>query len=316
MIVGEIKLISGTSNRPLAEEISKILKVPLTPVTIKKFSDGETYIKIEESVRGHDVYIIQSTCHPANDNVMELMILIDALRRASAWRISVVIPFFGYARQDRKALPREAIAAKLIANMLTAAGASRILVFNIHSDQIQGFFDIPLDYVSALPLIADYFKTKDLKNALAIAPDEGSIKPNKQLAQRLGIPLVMIYKERSKTQLDTFEDMKVLGDVKGKDCFMWDDEINTGGTIVRAINLLKEQGARNIYVSCTHPILAGPAVERLNNAPIKELVVTNTIPLKDKKLKNVKVISIARTVADLMQIINAGKPMGKYLQEK
>jgi len=314
--IGNLRLISGTSNQALADAISRKLNVSLTPVKISKFIDGESYARILEKVRGEDVFIIQPTCYPVNDHLMELLILTDAVRRASAGRINLVIPFFGYARQDRKNLEREAITAKLVANLITVAGANRVIIVDIHSDQIEGFFDIPVDHIRALSRIAKYFKKLDLRDFVVVAPDEGSVKVNNKLSQILGVPLVVISKQRDKTKVDSFEHIMLLGDVKGKNVIIIDDEINTGGTIVRAAELLKKHGAKEVYVSCTHAILAGPAIERLEKAPIKEVVVTDTIPLpEEKRIGKIKVLSLAPILAKTIKAIHEDTSLGKVLEE-
>ncbi len=312
---GQIRLISGSANRPLAEEVAKILGIKLTPVRITKFADGETYVRILESIRGQDVYIIQPTGNPVNENLMELLLMIDALRRASAGSICAVMPFFGYARQDRKATSREPISAKLVANLISVAGANRVIACDLHAPQVQGFFDIPLDHLEGLPLISNYFKKKKIRDAVVVSPDIGGIKMNRKLAERLKVPLVLISKRRSLTKPDTVEEMEILGDVKGKNIIMTDDEINTAGTMVRAVELLKEAGARDIYVSATHAVLAGEAVQRLSSAPVKEVVVTNTLSVpEEKSFPKLRVVSIAKVVAETIRIINQGRPMGVYLE--
>jgi ribose-phosphate pyrophosphokinase len=302
-----IRLIAGSASEGLADEISANLGVPLTKRTIRKFPDNETYFRVEENVRGKDVFIIQSTSEPANENLMELLIMIDALKRTSAGRITAVIPYFGYCRQDRKASSREPITAKLVANLLTIAGADRILTLDLHADQIQGFFDIPLDDLTAWGVIMEHFRKMDLSNFIVVAPDEGAAKSSAKFAEKLGIPIVLMSKRRSLTQCDTIERTYLLGDVNGKDVIMIDDQIMTGGTLIGSINVLKLNGAKDIYPACTHPILVHPSEERFNNAPIKELVVTNTIPLKGKSIKNMKVLSIAPLLSEAIRRIHTGE---------
>jgi len=314
MYKGRLKLLTGNANPELAKKIAKILGVHLTPVKTRKFADGEIYVKILESVRGQDVFVIQPTCHPVNDNLIELLIMIDALKRSSPARINIVMPFYGYARQDRKSTSREAITAKLVADLLQAAGAQRIIAADLHADQIQGFFNIPLDHMVALPIIADYFKQKKIKDLVVVSPDEGGIKLNKRLALRLNVPLTVITKERSGKTHDTIEDMTILGEVKGRNVIILDDEINTGGTIVRASELLKKGGARDVYIACTHGILCGKAIQKLKAAPVKEVVITDTVPLpKEKRISKIKVISMAPVIAETIKIINSGEPMGVFL---
>ncbi len=309
-----IKLIAGSSNQPLAQEIADHLKIPLTKVKLSSFLDGETYVKIEENMRGADAFIIQSTCSPVNENLMQLLIMIDALRRASADRITAVIPYFGYARQDRKATSREPITAKLVANLLVAAGANRIVTVDLHADQIQGFFDIPLDHLTALPIIAEYIKSKDITNLVVVAPDEGRVKESYELAKKLHLPLVIIMKQRSKEKLDSFEMVKILGDVKGKDIIMIDDQIQTGGTLYNATKILKENSADKIYLACTHPILAGPAIERMQDRDIEELVVTDTIPIKNH-LKKIKVLSLSPLLAEAIKRIHNAESVSSLFEQ-
>jgi len=309
-----IKLIAGSSNPILAEEIAQHLHVSLTKVKLSSFSDGETYVKIEENMRGADAFIIQSTCFPVNENLMQLLIMIDALRRASADRITAVIPYFGYARQDRKATSREPITAKLVANLLVAAGANRIVTVDLHADQIQGFFDIPLDHLTALPIIAEYIKNKEKNNLVVVAPDEGRVKESYELAKKLHLPLVIIMKQRSKEKLDSFEMIKILGEVKGKDIIMIDDQIQTGGTLYNATKILKENFANKIYLACTHPVLAGPAIERMQDSDIEELVVTDTIPIKNH-LKKIKVLSLSQLLAEAIKRIHNAESVSSLFEQ-
>lgn len=309
-----IRLIAGSSSEELASEISKILGIPLTKRTIKRFPDNELYIKIEEIIRGKDVFIIQSTSEPANENLMELLIMIDAIKRTSAGRITAVIPYYGYCRQDRKSSSREPITAKLVANLLTIAGADRVITIDLHADQIQGFFDIPLDDLTAWGVIMDYFRNKDLSNFVVVAPDEGSAKNSAKFAEKLGIPVVLMSKRRSATKNDTIEKAYLLGDVDGKDIILIDDQIMTGGTLFGAINILKLNGARDIYPSCTHPLLVGPAIDRFNSLPIRELIVTNTIPTKEKMIKNMKILSVAPLLAEAIRITHTGESISPLFE--
>ncbi|HLC37112.1 MAG TPA: ribose-phosphate pyrophosphokinase [archaeon] len=296
-------LISGTSNRPLALKISKILKVELTPVEISHFKDGEIYIRIEESVRGKDVFIIQSTSKPVNDNLMELAIIIDAARRASAKRVTAVIPYYGYARQDRKAKPREPITAKLVANLIVAAGADRVICFDLHANQIQGFFDIPMDHLKAGGVFTKYFNEKKMKDFVVVSPDIGAAKKSEKFASYLKAPLVIIHKKR--TQRNEVESAFILGEVKGKICVVIDDMIDTAGTMTAAAKTLKENGAKDVYMLATHGIFSGPAIERLSDTAIKEVIITDTINQEDKKLpKKFKIISISEQLANVIEKIN------------
>jgi ribose-phosphate pyrophosphokinase len=283
-------LLAGTANRPLAEEIAQFLEWPLGEVTIKKFADGELFVRIDENVRGRDLFIIQSTT-PPGDNIMELLLLIDAAHRASAARINAVIPYFGYARQDRKDQPRVAIGAKLMANMVATAGADRVLSVDFHQHQIQGFFDIPVDHLYAAPVFTRYFREKHLNNLVVISPDVGSAKMARGFAKRLDATMGIIDKRRPAANVS--EVMNVIGEVEGKDCLLSDDMIDTAGTMAEAARALKERGANDIYACATHALLSGPAVERLSNAPFKEIVVTNTVPVpEEKRFPQLTVLSV------------------------
>jgi ribose-phosphate pyrophosphokinase len=283
-------LLAGTANRPLAEEIAQFLEWPLGEVTIKKFADGELFVRIDENVRGRDLFIIQSTT-PPGDNIMELLLLIDAAHRASAARINAVIPYFGYARQDRKDQPRVAIGAKLMANMVATAGADRVLSVDFHQHQIQGFFDIPVDHLYAAPVFTRYFREKHLNNLVVISPDVGSAKMARGFAKRLDATMGIIDKRRPAANVS--EVMNVIGEVEGKDCLLSDDMIDTAGTMAEAARALKERGANDIYACATHALLSGPAVERLSNAPFKEIVVTNTVPVpQEKRFPQLTVLSV------------------------
>ncbi len=292
-------VLAGNSNLQLANEIAKYLGTGLTPVEKKKFANGENYVKINESVRGHDVFIIQSICEPVNDNLMELLLMIDAAKRASAKSISVVIPHYGYARQDRKAEPREPISAKLVANMIEQAGADRVLTVDIHSRQQQGFFDIPLDDLWAAPVFQDYFESKNLSNLVIVSPDSGGVARARHLGKLLDAPIAVIDKRRSKH--NESEVMHVLGDVEGKDAIIMDDMIDTGGTISTAAKAISEKGADKVYICATHGILSGPAVERLRNCPAEEVVLTNTIPINTNG--KIKVASVAPLLGEAIHNI-------------
>ncbi len=291
-----LKVFSGNANTALAKEIARYLKVKLGNAEVKKFSDGETYVSLEESVRGSDVFLIQPTCHPANDNLMELLIMIDACKRAAAKRVTAVIPFFGYAKQDRKAKDREPITAKLVANLLAAAGTDGVLIMDLHADQEQGFFDIRVDFLYASQIIIDYIKKKRLKELVIVAPDVGASKTARAYAKRLHCDLAIIDKRRPKPNVA--EVLHLIGEVKGKNAIIVDDEINTAGTIVNAAEALGKEGALDVYAVATHPVFAGKAIERLSKAPIKEIIVTNTIPLgKEKKIKKITQLSVAKLLA-------------------
>ena len=285
-----LKVFTCNANPKLSEEISSYLGIELGKSHVQNFSDGETNITIDESVRGCDVFIVQSTCAPVNDNLMELLIMIDAMRRASARRITAVIPYYGYARQDRKSRGREPITAKLVANLIVKAGADRVLTMDLHAQQIQGFFDIPVDHLMGVPILADYYKGLNIEDLVVVSPDMGGVTRARSLATRLGVPLAIIDKRRPMPNVS--EIMNIIGDINGKNVIMIDDIIDTAGTITNGAAALIERGAKSVYVSCTHPILSGPAYERLQNAPIKEIVTTNTIPTT-KPMDKLTVLSVA-----------------------
>lgn len=304
----DIKLFSGRSNSPLAQEIAQYLGTSLEPITIKNFSDGEIYVQIQDSVRGDDVFIIQPVCDPVNENLMELLILLDAFKRASAKSITAVIPYYGYARQDRKASGREAITAKLVADLLTQAGATRILAMDLHTGQIQGFFNILVDHIYATPVIVDYVKHIDTSSAelVCVSPDMGGVKRTRALAKQVGAPIAIIDKRRDKH--NSAIACNIIGDVKDKICVMFDDIIDTAGTICEASRLLKEKGAKEVYVLAVHPVFSGPALKRLEEAPIKEVVVTNTIPLKDTLIpEKIKQVSVAPLLGEAISRIHDDK---------
>jgi ribose-phosphate pyrophosphokinase len=291
----QILLLSGTANRPLAEEVAQHLGQPLCKVTIKRFADGEIFVKIDENVRGRDVYIIQPTNPPA-DNLMELLLLMDAAKRASAARVTPVIPYFGYARQDRKDQPRVAISARLVANMVTMAGATRVLGMDFHQHQMQGFFDLPVDHLYAAPAMVNHFRQKRLKDPVVVAPDVGSAKMARGFAKRLNATLAIIDKRRPSANIA--EVVNVVGEVKDRDCVIPDDMIDTAGTMSEAVHALKRLGANDVYCCATHALLSGPAVERLSASPVKEVVVTNTIAIPpERHFKQLTVLSIAGLLA-------------------
>lgn len=274
----KIKIFALNSNKPLAEKIAAAVGVPLGKTSVDRFSDGEIRINIEESIRGDEIFIIQSTSAPVNDNLMELLIMIDALRRASAATINVVIPYYGYARQDRKARSREPITAKLVADMVEKAGADRAIMLDLHAAQIQGFFDIPVDHLMGAPLLADYFLTQGLdKDAVVVSPDHGGVTRARKLAEFLKAPIAIIDKRRPRANVA--EIMNIIGSVDGKRCILIDDMIDTAGTITLAAQALMDAGAIEVYASATHPVLSGPAIERIEKSPIKQLVVTDSIQL-------------------------------------
>lgn len=288
----QLKIFSGNASVALAEEIAQYLGVSLGAAKVTRFSDGEIQVKINESVRGADVFIIQSTSHPVNENLMELLVMVDAVRRASARRITAVIPYYGYARQDRKTRARDPITAKLVANLLVASGARRVVTMDLHAGQIQGFFDIPVDHLPGVPILAEYFFQQKLDNVVVVSPDLGGVTRARDLAERIGAPIAIIDKRRPEPNVA--EVMNIIGTVKGKKVIMIDDIIDTAGTINQGSRAMKEWGAEEIYVCCTHPVLSGPAIKRLEEAPVKEVLVTNTITLpKEKMMDKLKVLSVA-----------------------
>ena len=301
----DIKIFAGNSNRQLAEEIAKKVGLPLGASVVSKFSDGEIAISINEVVRGSDVFIIQSTCSPVNDNMMELLIMIDALKRASAGRITAVMPYFGYARQDRKAKARDPISAKLVANLITTAGADRILTMDLHAPQLQGFFDIPVDHLLGAPILAQYFIKKfnnKVDDVVVVSPDVGSVARSRKFAEKLDVLMAIIDKRRPKANV--CEIMNIIGDVKGKRAILVDDIIDTGGTVANAASALSDIGATEVYACCTHGVLSGPAIDRIRTSPVKEMVTLNTIPLpKEKKISKIITLSVAEVFAEAIDRI-------------
>ena len=297
-----MKIVSCNSNQPLAEGISAYLNQPLTKAVVRRFSDMEVFVEIQENVRGEDAFIVQSTSYPANDHLMELLVTIDALKRGSARRITAVIPYFGYARQDRKSGPRTPISAKLVANLITVAGADRVLTIDLHAAQIQGFFDIPTDNLFAVPVfIENILQNYNPKDLCIIAPDVGGVLRARAIAKRLNTDLAIIDKRREAPGQS--EVMNIIGEVEGKVCIVPDDIIDTAGTLCNAADALKEKGAKAVKAYITHPVLSGPAIERLNNSSIDELVVTNSIPLNKEaqKCSKIRVISLASTIAECIK---------------
>lgn len=287
-----LKIFTGNANPELAEEIAQYLGVSVGDAKCTRFSDGEIQVKINESVRGADVFIMQPTCSPVNEHLMELLIMIDAVRRASAKRITAVLPYYGYARQDRKTRARDPITAKLVANILNASGARRVLCMDLHAGQIQGFFDIPVDHLPGVPILAEYIMQVGLENIVVVSPDLGGVTRARDLAERIGATIAVIDKRRPEPNVA--EVSSIIGSIRGKNVVMLDDIIDTAGTITKGAEALKQWGANDIYVCCTHPILSGPALKRLEEAPIKEVVVTNTIPVpKEKMIDKIKILSVA-----------------------
>ena len=293
-----LKVFALNSNKPLAEEIAKVIGVELGKCSVTRFSDGEIQINIEESIRGCDVFVIQSTSSPVNENIMELLIMIDALKRASAKTINIVVPYYGYARQDRKARAREPITAKLVANLLETAGATRMITLDLHAPQIQGFFDIPTDQLMGVPILSEYFKNKQLDGDLVVvSPDHGGVTRARKMAERLKTPIAIIDKRRPRPNVS--EVMNIVGNIEGKVAILIDDIIDTAGTITLAANALMENGASEVYACCTHPVLSGPAIERIQNSKIKELVITNTINLpEEKRIDKIVELSVAPLIGE------------------
>lgn len=300
---GQIKLFSGNAHRKLAEAICKELNVPCGNCEVGKFSDGEIFVNIAETVRGCDVFIIQPTSSPVNDNLMEALILIDALKRASAGRINAVIPYYGYARQDRKTKAREPITAKLVANLLTEAGADRVISMDLHAGQIQGYFDIPVDHLSGISILADYFKDMIDEDTVVVSPDIGGVVRVRNFASILDLPIAIIEKRRPKANVS--EVMNVIGDIKDKNVILVDDIVDTAGTITKAAEVLKNIGAKHVYACATHAVLSGPAIERIDNSVIEKFIVTDTIPLSDeKKIDKIEVVSVAPIFAEAIRRIH------------
>ncbi|ASN03741.1 ribose-phosphate diphosphokinase [Virgibacillus necropolis] len=292
-----LKVFTLNSNRKLAEEIANHIGTTLGECTVAAFSDGEIQINIEESIRGCDVYVVQSTSSPVNQHIMELLIMIDACKRASARSINIVMPYYGYARQDRKARSREPITAKLLANLLETAGADRVITLDLHAPQIQGFFDMPIDHLQGVPILSDYFEKKNFEDIIVVSPDHGGVTRARKMADRLKAPIGIIDKRRPRPNVA--EVMNIVGNIEGKTAILIDDIIDTAGTITLAANALIENGATEVYACCTHPVLSGPAIERIENSKIKELVITNSIPLEtDKYIDKITQLSVAPLIGE------------------
>ena len=301
---GQALVFSGRANIQLSEDICKYLNIDLGRTVIKDFSDDEIYVRLEENVRGGDVFVIQSTCSPGNTNLMELLIMIDALKRASAKRVTAVIPYYGYARQDRKCEPRVPITSKLVADLLVTAGTDRVLTVDLHAGQIQGFFNIPVDHLFAMKVLAPYLQSLDLKNMVVISPDAGGVERARAFAKRLGVSLAIIDKRRE--SMNEAKAMNIIGDVAGKVTFIVDDMIDTAGTLVEGAVALMEAGAKEVHACCTHAVLSGPALDRISNAAIKSIVATNTIPLRDgmEGHPKIKILSVAPLLGEAILRIN------------
>ena len=298
----KIKIFSGNSNPELAQKIASQLGVELGDAVVTRFSDGEISVNINESVRGVDAFIIQSTCSPVNRHLMEMLIMIDAFKRASAGRITAVIPYYGYARQDRKAKTRDPITAKLVANLLTAAGADRILTMDLHANQIQGYFDIPVDHLLGGRILMEHFEKMNIEDLVVVSPDHGSVARARTFAQYLDSPIAIVDKRRPKDNVS--EVMNIIGDVRDKNLIILDDMIDTAGTLCNAAEALKKFGAKNIYACCTHPVLSGPAIERIQNSELTEVIVLDTIPLpEEKRIEKIKILSTAPLFASAIEKI-------------
>ena len=304
----KITVFALSASQGLAKDIAKILGTEVGKCDVHHFTDGEILVEIGESVRGKDVFIVQSTCNPVTENLMEILVLCDALKRASAKQITAVIPYFGYARQDRKAKPRQPITSKLVADLLTVAGVNRVVTIDLHARQIQGFFDIPVDEMQALPLICKYFKDQNLEDLCVVSPDHGGATRARQMSEYFDCPIAIIDKRRPKPNVA--EVMGIIGDVSGKNCILIDDMIDTGGTITAGVDMLKQKGAKDVYIACTHGVLSGPAINRLANCDAKEVVVTDTIPLPpEKQLDKIKVVTVADLLAHTIENIENNLPV-------
>lgn len=307
---GGIKIFACNGNISLAEKIAKEVGISLGKANVEKFSDGEISMSINETVRGCDVYIVQPTSYPVNDNLMELLIMIDAFKRASAGRINAVVPYYGYARQDRKVKARDPISAKLVANLITNAGADRVITMDLHCSQIQAFFDIPVDHLFGMPIITNYYREKfgDDDKLTVVSPDLGSVARNRRFAEKLDIPIAIVDKRRPRKNVS--EVMNIIGDIKDRKVILIDDMIDTAGTITNAANALKERGANEVYACCTHPILSGKAIERIENSVIEELLVLDTVTLpKEKQISKIKMLSVAKLIASAIHKIHNEEPV-------
>ena len=304
------KVFAANSHPELAEEIASIMGKPLGDLKVTKFSDGEIAVNLGETVRGVDCFVIQSTCDPVNDNLMELLITIDAMKRASAGRISAVMPYYGYARQDRKAKARDPITAKLVADMLVAAGADRVVTMDLHAAQIQGYFTIPVDHMVGMPLIIDYYKKKNIEDLVIVSPDHGSVPRARNMAEPLNCPIAIVDKRRPEPNKS--EIMNIIGNIEGKNCVLIDDMIDTAGTITNAANALKDMGAKSVQAAATHPVLSGPAIERIQDSAIEELVLLNTMPIPEEKIiDKMKILSVGPLFAEALKRIHNNESISK-----
>lgn len=299
-----IKLLTGNANRPLAAKVSEQCGIPLTDTTVNTFSDGEITVQINENIRGSDIFVIQPTCYHVNHNIMELLLIIDALKRASASRITAVIPYYGYARQDRKVQPRVPISSKLVADLLTAAGTNRVITIDLHAAQIQGFFNIPVDHLYAAPVLYDYIKKRKFHDLVIVSPDAGGVERARSFAKRLDASLAIVDKRREAANVSKV--MTIIGNVKDRDVVILDDMIDTAGTITQAASALKENGAKKVCAACSHGVLSGPAIDRINNSVLEELITTDTIPLEDKALacKKLTILTISKLLGEAIKRIH------------
>ncbi len=299
-----IQILTGNANRDLAGKVSKYIGIPLTDTTVTTFSDGELAVQINENVRGSDVFVIQPTCTPVNSNIMELLLMIDALKRASASRITAVIPYYGYARQDRKVQPRVPISSKLVADLLTAAGTNRVLTIDLHAGQIQGFFNIPVDHLYAAPVLYEYLKLSKFENLVIVSPDAGGVERARSFAKRLNASLAIVDKRREVANVSKV--MNVIGDVRGKDAIILDDMIDTAGTTTQAAEALIEGGARRVMAACSHAVLSGPAIDRINASPLEKVIATDTIPLTEKMeiCSKLEVLSVSKLLGEAIKRIH------------
>ncbi len=309
-IFADYKVFAGNSHRELAEEIASIMGKPLGKATVSTFSDGEISVNLAETVRGVDCYIIQSTCNPVNNNLMELLIMIDAMKRASAGRVNAVIPYYGYARQDRKAKARDPITSKLVADLIVAAGADRVVTMDLHAAQIQGYFDIPVDHLLGMPVIVKHFKEKNLDDIVVVSPDHGSVTRARNVAQYLNCPIAIVDKRRPEPNKS--EIMNIIGNIENKNCILVDDMIDTAGTITNAANALKNLGAKDVFAAATHAVLSGPAIERIESSAISELILLNTVPIpEEKRLSKMTMLSVAPLFAEAMSRIHSNESVSK-----
>lgn len=312
-LINNIRIFSGTANLSLAEEIAGYVGISLGKAHLSRFSDGEIRLRIAESVRGTDSFVIQPLSSPANENIMELLIIVDALKRASARSVNAVVPYYGYARQDRKQRARDPITAKLIADILTAAGASRVVAMDLHAGQIQGFFNIPFDHLTSISILAKYFKDKRIENGTVVSPDLGGVTRTRELANYLEMPIAVIDKKRSAP--NEAEVMNIIGDVKGKTAILIDDIIDTGGTIVLGAEALLERGAKEAYACCTHPVFSGPAMDRMCSSVLSEIVVTNTIPFKEGQCPDkIKILSVAPLIGEAIIRIHQERSVSELFE--